>query len=329
MSQIKALSDHALIGLAAKLPKPASSTVLSMSPITLQVSQRAVPLQLRISVPADASAALPIILLSHGHGRSNNLSSLHGYGALVDHWSAHGFAVIQPTHLSSKTLSLTDHPDAPLFWRSRVEDMSTIIDHLNEIEDTTPFLSRGSLDRDRIAVAGHSLGGHTACLLLGTQSIDPKDDSVVNLHDARIKAGLILAAPGSGGKDLSATAYENYTILRHPDFSTMKTPALVVVGDEDVGPHLTLRGADWHADPYTCAPGPKSLLTLKGGKHGIGGVSGYDAKECDDESPERVAVLQRMTAAYLRSELYDEYISWSEASKALEGVSELGFVQHK
>jgi hypothetical protein len=37
----------------------------------------------------------------------------------------------------------------------------------------------------------------------------------------------------------------------------MTTPALVVVGDDDVSPHLTVRGADWHADPYFLSPGPK------------------------------------------------------------------------
>jgi hypothetical protein len=43
----------------------------------------------------------PIILLSHGPGPSNNLSSLNGYAPLANFWTSHGFVVIQPTHLSA------------------------------------------------------------------------------------------------------------------------------------------------------------------------------------------------------------------------------------
>jgi hypothetical protein len=76
------------------------------------------------------------------------------------------------------------------------------------------------------------------------------------------------------------------------DFSKMSTPALVVAGDKDTSSHLTARGAGWHADPYFLFPGPKSLLTLFGAEHGLGGVAGYDAAETTDENPERVAAVQ-------------------------------------
>ena len=36
----------------------------------------------------------------------------------------------------------------------------------------------------------------------------------------------------------------------------------------------------------------------------FGGMSGYDAKEAGDESPERVAEVQRITWDYLRTALY-------------------------
>jgi len=84
----------------------------------------------------------------------------------------------------------------------------------------------------------------------------------------------------------------------------MTTPALAMMGDEDVAPHLTVRGPYWHADPYSLAPAPKSLLTLFGAQHLFGGISGYDALETSDESPERVAAVQRLNWAYLRSTLY-------------------------
>lgn len=56
--------------------------------------------------------------------------------------------------------------------------------------------------------------------------------------------------------------------------------------------------------PVLALPGPKSLLTLFGAEHGLGGVAGYDVAETTDEDPGRVAAVQRLTWAYLRSTLY-------------------------
>ena len=109
----------------------------------------------------------------------------------------------------------------------------------------------------------------------------------------------------------------------------MATPALVVYGDEDVSPHLTIRGVDWHRDVYSNAPGPKDLLVLKGAKHGLGGVSGWDAAETMDGSPERLGVVQRMTWAYLWSQLYRNDEAWAEACKAFEGLEGQGKVESK
>lgn len=85
--------------------------------------------------------------------------------------------MIQPTHLDSKTLRLDpDDPEAPLYWWSRAEDMKRILDQFDLIEASVPELS-GRLDRSRIAVAGHSLGGLTAGMLLGERVTDPTDGS--------------------------------------------------------------------------------------------------------------------------------------------------------
>jgi len=326
-SQGTGLQDHALIGKAANISVTAPTPVVSVSPVVLPAPGRAVGLQMRVSAPA-TGRGLPIILLSHGQGRSNHLSSLNGYGPLVNFWAAHGFVVIQPTHLSSRTLSFgPETPGAPLFWRSRVEDMKRILDHLDIIEASVPEIT-GRLDRSRIAVAGHSMGGHTAGMLLGARLTDPEDGTVVDLAEPRVKAGVLLAAPGNGGADLSAWAVENVPFFRHPSFAEMTTPTLVVVGDEDASPHLTVRGADWHADPYFLSPGPKCLLTLFGAGHGLGGISGYDAAETTDESIERVAAVQRLTSAYLRTALYPEDPAWPAACAALAKTG-LGRVECK
>lgn len=303
--------------------------VLSVSPVVLSAPGRAVDLEVRVSAPVTGSE-LPVILLSHGQGYSNNLSSLNGYAPLVNFWAAHGFVVIQPTHLSSTTLSLDpDTPGAPLYWRSRAEDLKRVLDRLDVIEAAVPQLL-GRLDRSKVAVAGHSMGGHTASLLLGARLTDPQDGTEVNLAEPRIKAGVLLAAPGRGGDALTESVAENLPFLLTTDFSEMTTPALVVAGDEDTSAHLTVRGPDWHTDPYFLSPGPKSLLTLFDAEHGLGGVSGYDVAETTDESPERVSAVQRLTWAYLRTELYPGDPAWQAARDALAaGPNPLGRVESK
>ncbi|MER6308491.1 chlorophyllase [Streptomyces sp. NPDC001657] len=291
--------------------------VLSFSPVVLSVPGRPVDLQVRVSAPVTGTS-LPVILLSHGHGPSNNLSSLNGYAPLANFWAAHGFVVVQPTHLTSRTLShlVADAPGAPDFTRSRAEDMTHILDRLDVIENAVPQLV-GRIDHAKVALAGHSLGGFTAALLLGAGLTDPDTGNVVHLVEPRIKAGVLLAAPGRGGDVLNGPMAAQWPIIGAVDFSTMTAPALVVAGDKDDSRHFTDMGPDWHADPYTLAPGPKTLLTLFDAEHGLGGIAGYDAAETTDENPERVAALARLTAAYLHTQLHPGAPTWQAACEAL------------
>ncbi|GLW23121.1 hypothetical protein Mame01_31640 [Microbispora amethystogenes] len=313
---------------AAGIPVSDPTPVMTFSPVVLPVPGRTVDLRIKVSAPA-SGGDLPVILLSHGHGPSNFVSSLHGYGPLADFWAAHGFAVIQPTHLDSMTLGLreSDDPEAPLYWQSRAEDMRHILDHLDRIEAAVPGLG-GRLDHSRIAAAGHSMGGHTVGLLCGQGVADPAGGTPVDLSDARVKAGVLMAPPG-GGEDLAAFAAEHYPVLRTTGFAAMTTPALVVVGENDRNPAFSDR-EDWRADAYHLSPGPKSLLTLFGAEHGLGGVGMYDAAETTDENPERVAALRALVWAYLRTTLYPGDSAWADAIAALNGMPDpLGTVESK
>lgn len=303
---------------AGNIPVNEAVPVITYSPIVLQVPGRPVPLELKVSMPV-TGADLPVILLSHGHGVTNFLASLNGYGPLANFWAAHGFVVIQPTHLDSTALGLREEnlPDAPIFWRDRATDMTFILDHLDEIEATVPALA-GRVDHDRIAAVGHSLGGGTVSLLLGMQVLDPGDDRGKDLSDPRIKAGVMIGAPGIGDEHLSAWAGGNYPMMKFIDFSAMTGTGLVIAGDKDLNLHFSDR-LSYRWDAYTHSPsGNKTLLTFVGAEHIFGGISGYDAVETTDENPERVATLRALVWAYLRTQLYPGDTAWDDAVAALE-----------
>ncbi|MBY8882122.1 alpha/beta hydrolase family protein [Actinacidiphila acidipaludis] len=290
---------------AAGTPVP----VVSVKPVTLPAPGRGEDLRVRITAPMTGEG-LPVVVFSHGFG-----SSLDGYAPLADNWAAHGFVVVQPTHLDSRTLGLPpEDPRTPLIWRIRVEDLTRVLDGLDVLEAAVPGLA-GRLDHDRIAAAGHSWGAQTAGMLLGARVLDADGTPGEDLSDPRVGAGVLLAAAGRGGSDLTPFAAEHFPFM-NPGFAQMTTPALVVAGDHDQSA-LSGRGPDWFTDAYYLSKGRKSLLTVFGGEHSLGGIPGYGVTETTDEHPGRVALIQRLTSAYLRHTLFPGDPSWSEARDAL------------
>jgi predicted dienelactone hydrolase len=298
------------------------AAIVSVKPVVLPAPGRGADLRVRVSAPV-TGRDLPVVVFSHGFGQS-----LDGYAPLADFWAGHGFVVIQPTHLDSKTLNIApDDPRSPEIWRFRVEDLKRILDQLDLIEASVPGLS-GRLDRDRVAAAGHSWGAQTAGMLLGARVLDADGKPGEDMSDARVKAGVLLAAAGEGGASLTPFAAENFPFM-NPGFADMTTPALVVAGDRDQSA-LSTRGPDWFTDPYFLSPGGKSLLTLFGAEHSLGGITGYDVTETTDEDPERVALIQRLTWAYLRTALDPADSSWPAARAALTGGgSRLGRIESR
>lgn len=298
-----------LINVSRALPTPEPDLTVAYSPIRLQMPGRQ-PLELRLTAPATGHV-VPIVILSHGFGPSNYIPSKDGYAPLAQFWAERGIAVLQPTHASSRVGGLdADLPGGPFFWRERVVEMRAILDQLAEIERQAPAIA-GRLDHDRIAVAGHSFGGHTCSLLLGGR-LQGED-----FLDARIRAGILLATPGRGGADLSPEHAARFPFF-DVDFSGIKVPTLVVCGAID-NPHFTPRGPDWHADAFHDGPGADTLLTIHGVGHGLGGIAGLDARETEVEDPDALEATRRLTLAWLRNKLSVEPAGWTESQIALAG----------
>ncbi|WP_107658755.1 alpha/beta hydrolase family protein [Nocardia suismassiliense] len=302
---------------------PALTTpIISVKPVVLSAPQRGDDLQVRVSAPA-VGADLPVIVLAHGFGES-----MSGYDPLVDFWAGNGFVVLQPTFLDSRTLGLTPaDPRYSEIWRIRVQDVGRVLDELDHVVAAVPGLG-DRIDRERIAVAGHSWGGQTVGMLLGARVVGADGQPGPDLTDNRVKAGVLLATTGLAGDDLTPFAAQNFPFM-HPDFDALTTPTLVIAGDNDQS-HLSTRGPDWFTDVYTYSPGAQSLLTVFGGDHSLGGVHAYNAKDTTDESPERVALIRTASWAYLRSALGIDDTAWKQVQSDLAAAADpIGKIDNK
>lgn len=176
------------------------------------------------------------------------------------------------------------------------------------------------MDHDRIAIGGHSWGAQAASMLAGARVVDAEGNPGPGRADPRVKAAVLLALAGTGGANLTPFAAENFPFMS-PDFADLKTPSLIVAGDHDDSP-LTVRGPDWFTDGYRLSPGATDLLTLFGAEHSLGGIPGYNDTETTDESPERVALGQQATLAYLRTALGLDENAWPAVRETLAATSD-------
>ncbi|MFD0557358.1 alpha/beta fold hydrolase [Stackebrandtia endophytica] len=298
------------------------TTVVSVAPVVLDAPGRPLPLEVRASAPVTGDR-LPVLLFSHGNGWS-----LDGYAPLTSYWASQGFVVVQPTHLDSRRNGIGfDDERFGSIWTRRRHDLIHILEQLDVVEAAVPGLA-GRIDRDTVVAAGHSWGAQTVQMLLGARVINPDGTLGIDYRDDRVSAGVLLAATGVGGPELSPFAAEHLPFM-NPSFAQLTTSTLVVAGDHDQS-KMSIRGPDWFTDAYTLSPGATDLLTLFGAEHSLGGIPNYEAAETTDENPERVAVLQRLTTAYLRSVVTRDPSLWEQARKTFSATgSTIGRIESK
>lgn len=295
----------------------AATESITIRPVVLAAPERGGDLQVRMTAPL-TGGDLPVLLLSPGFGLS-----MDAYGPLVDFWAAHGFVVVQPNHLDSASLGLSpDDPRVPRFWRYRIEDLGRVLDELDTLIAAVPGLA-GRVDVSRVAVAGHSYGATTVSALLGARVLSPAGDPEEDFRDSRVTAGVLLCLAGLAGgglKDLTPMTKQMFPFM-NPSFEHMDAPALIGAGDADQS-MLSTRGPDWWTDAYRLSPGKKSLLTLFGAEHILGGIHVYGGiPRTPAENPATVALVQQMTTAYLRTVLGVDATSWTTALEALTSES--------
>ncbi|MFF2147793.1 alpha/beta hydrolase family protein [Kitasatospora sp. NPDC058190] len=282
-------------------PTALDRQLIAVKPITVPTTDRGVDLQVKVTAPADGRN-LPVIVFSHG-----NAWSMDGYEPLVDRWTAAGFVVVQPTHLDSRRNGIGfKDPRFATIWRVRIADLHAVLDGLGDILDQFSGLST-RVDRERVAVVGHSWGAQTAGALLGARVFDAEGNPGEGFSHPVVKAGALVAATGTG--DTLTPFALKYLPFARPDFSTMTTPALVIAGGKDQSA-MSTRGPDWFTDAYHLSPAPKRLLTIAEAEHLFGGISGEAVKDTTDENPARVVLVADAVSAFLLDVLSADGTRW-------------------
>ncbi|MGQ0804169.1 MAG: alpha/beta hydrolase family protein [Actinomycetota bacterium] len=172
----------------------------------------------------------PLIVLAHGfngHPRK--------FAELSEAWAKAGYVVALPTFpLTNDELGA---PTVVADFTNQPGDVSFVIDQLLELSRDRNDPLHGRLDRDRIGVAGLSLGGVTTfAVTYNTCCRDPRIDAAVTMAGARF-------------------GYDG-------DYEMTDVPLLLLHGDAD--PVLPYAGS---AEAYAETTAPKFLVTIVGGGH--------------------------------------------------------------
>ncbi|MBX3609866.1 MAG: hypothetical protein KF871_08195 [Hydrogenophaga sp.] len=175
--------------LAEALPMPGDELVQTVNADWVDTA-RDRPVPVRLYLPREAKAPVPLVLVSHGIGGSRQ-----GYSYLGRYLAAHGVAALHVQHVGSDNRLWRGNP-FELVTRlngatteaeaiARPQDLRFALDTL--LAD--PALA-ARIDSARIAVVGHSYGANTALLVAGAQV--PGKPS---LTDARLSAVVAISAP--------------------------------------------------------------------------------------------------------------------------------------
>ena len=222
-------------------------------------------LPIRIAYP-DTEGAFPVIVFSHGSGSKGDM-----YKGFTDFWASHGYVVIQPTHMDSRSLgfkikreNLREMYTQMLYVTdTRRKDMSFVLDSLGLIQEMVPDL-KGKMDTLNLVAAGHSMGAATAMLVSGMKLINPMDSSEESSDEDRFKALLMISDPGT----MSLMPKEPWIGVTIPTFVSTGTNDFSEVGSARVKSPFKYQVPE----ALTKSSAPHHYVFIKGADHYLGGL---------------------------------------------------------
>ncbi|MBI5863673.1 MAG: hypothetical protein HZB38_04020 [Planctomycetes bacterium] len=249
-------------------PGPYAVDLVSDFPLYDKRRDKNLPLLIRCPKNAPEKELLPLVVFSHGAGGAGD-----AFGEWSAHLASHGYVVVHPTHDDSLKLRRKQGEDLSALRADpnklresvnpaeRLADVRLILDSLDKIEDKRPELKigdKGRIDRNRIAIAGHSAGAYTAQVALGAKVRLPRHGAALfSIGDDRIKAAVIISGQGLTNKSLSAESWKD-----------IKKPMLVFAGSLDVV-SISNETPESRRHPFEyAAPGEKYLVYIDGATHG-------------------------------------------------------------
>lgn len=153
----------------------------------------------------------------------------------------------------------------------RIKDVTSLLDAFDQLEEKVPALE-GKLDRESIAVAGHSFGAFVAQCHGGVRTL--VDGKLTKLADPRVKCVVPISAQG-----------ESQTFgLTAESWAEARVPALHITGTRDRSmpdrPGGPMGDVSTKVVPFERSPaGSKYLLVIEGATHvsfggGLGNIRG-------------------------------------------------------
>jgi hypothetical protein len=268
---------------------PYSTTIAESTTLLDAVQERQVTL--RVIYP-NARGVFPLVVFSPGMFCFPQM-----YDRVTSHWASHGYIVVIPNHLDSPNLGKIKPEDLSRLLPSRVRDMTFVLDSLDEIEAGIDL----QVDRQRIAVAGHSFGGMISMIKSGLYLNADAYIYAGETADDRFIAAVVMSGVGQM-KQMQDDAFDGLT---GPLMATGGTLDTGKVGDGVEHPW------EWRMSGFTMSPpGDKYSLALKDADHYLGGLICRDNRggEADLQG---VAIDRAMTTAFL-----DAYIKDDELARA-------------
>jgi pimeloyl-ACP methyl ester carboxylesterase len=266
--------------------EPGPHEVRIIESVTVNDPQQDRDVVFRVIYP-DGDGPYPLVAFSSGMFCYPQM-----YDRITTHWASHGYVVVLPNHLDSPNLGKIKPEYLAKLLSSRIRDMSFAVDSLAKIP--------APVDRERIAVAGHSFGGMISMVKSGLTLKESEYIYSGSTADERFRAAVVMSGVGQM-KQMSDGAFDHLT---GPLIATGGTLDVGNVGTGEIFPW------EWRMSPFTLSPaGDKYSVVLENGDHYLGGLICREGKGGEPD-PEGVAIDRALTTAFL-----DAYVKDDAAAK--------------